>query len=48
MKDVKEEFFLDDKTHGLLHNERVALLACIIGTNKDLPVGNGASETNAK
>ena len=38
MQDVKEEFFLDDKTHGLLHNERVALLACIIGTNKDLPV----------
>lgn len=36
IKDIKEQFFLDDRTHGLLHNERVAIYACIIGINEGL------------
>ena len=30
MQNVKEEFFINDRVHGLSHNERVVIYACII------------------
>ena len=36
IKDVKEEYFVDDKVHGITHNERVALIVCYIGMKYNL------------
>lgn len=36
MQNVKEEFFIDDRVHGLSHNERVVIYACIIGLKEGL------------
>lgn len=36
MEDVQEEFFVRDAIHGISHNERVALLAMLIGIQEKL------------
>ena len=36
IREVKEEYFVEDKVHGITHNERVALIACYIGIKKNL------------
>jgi len=34
--EVKEEYFVDDKIHGITHNERVAILAAYMGIKEGL------------
>ena len=36
MADVRRDLFVDDEIHGISHNERVALLACVIGMREGL------------
>lgn len=36
MADVRRELFVDDEVHGISHNERVCLLACVIAIKEGL------------